>query len=180
MLNDPRESRIYILLCYSASSVGALRPIAGVDVDVFLGEIASPHARFSFAGVEVDDDGDVFLEHFLVCHDFIEGMLAPSAANLDACQPDIHALEIELHSGPARSGKDAPPIGIGAGKGGFHQRRIGDGARDLVGGPVRGGAAHFNFDYALRAFAIRDDCECERFAHRVKRLEKLFVICARR
>src|SRR5260221_11576607 len=37
-----------------------LRPIAGVDVDVFLGEIAGPHALGAAAVVQIDGDRNIF------------------------------------------------------------------------------------------------------------------------
>jgi len=49
------------------------------------------------------------------------------------------------------------PVGVGAGDGGFDQRRIGDGAGQARGGIVTGRASDFNGDELLGAFAIARD-----------------------
>ena len=119
--------------------------------------------------MQVERDGNVAGEHFLVHGALVEVVLAAAAANGDAGDPDVDALPIEFHAGAAGGGEDAAPVGIGAGEGGFHQRRIRDGARDLLGGAIGWGAAHFDFDHALRAFAIFDDRKRERHADAFQR-----------
>ena len=77
---------------------------------------------------------------------------------------NIDALEIECDAGAAGGGEDAAPVGVGAGEGGLYERRIRDGARDLICGAIAWGAADFDFDHALRAFAVGDDREREGLA----------------
>src|SRR5580704_7554148 len=43
-----------------------LGAVAGVDMDVFLGEIAGPHARGAVAVVQIDDNRDIFFEQAAV------------------------------------------------------------------------------------------------------------------
>ena len=62
----------------------------------------------------------------------VEGIFAAAAADFDSRERDIGALEIECDAGASGGGEDAAPVGIGAGEGGFYQRRIRDGARDLL------------------------------------------------
>jgi len=59
-------------------------------------------------------------------------------------------------------GKDAAPIGIGAGKGGFHKRRSGDGFRDFTSGGFCSCSANFDLDHALSALAVGYDLLRER------------------
>ena len=107
-------------------------------MDVFGSEVAGPDARAAAAGAQIDDDGDVLREHLVVRDAFVEGMFAAAAADAHSRERDICALEIEIDAGAPGGSQDAAPVGIGAGEGGFHQRRIRDGARDLFGGAIRG------------------------------------------
>ena len=146
-----------------------LRAVAGVDVNVFGGEIAGPDARAAVAGMQRDDDGNVLREHFAVRGAFVEGIFAAAAADFYAGERNIRALEIEGDAGAAGGGEDAAPVGIGAGDGGFYQRRIRDGERDLLCGAIRGRAAHFDFDHVVGAFAIGDDLQGEGLADEFER-----------
>ena len=152
--------------------------VAGVDVDVLLREVAGPHASAAAAGAQVDNDGDIFREHLFVRDALVERMFAAAAANGDSREPDVDALEIEIDAGAAGGGEDAAPVGVGAGEGGFYERGLRDGARDLVGGAVGRGAANFDFDDVLRAFAIFDDRERERLADVLERGGEFFVVAA--
>ena len=71
---------------------------------------------------------------------------------------------IEFHAGAAGGGENAAPVGIAAGESGLDQRRSGDGFRDSARGGFGFRAAHFDFDHALRAFAVGDDLQRERAA----------------
>jgi hypothetical protein len=44
----------------------------------------------------------------------MEGVLAPTAANGDARERDVHTLAIESYARASGSGEDAPPVGNGA------------------------------------------------------------------
>ena len=57
-----------------------------------------------------------------------------------------------------------PQLGSRAGEGGLHQRRSGDRLRDASRGVVRFCATNFDFDDALRAFAVGNDLQGERTA----------------
>lgn len=65
---------------YRRQRLGA---VAGIDVDVFDGEIAGPDAGGGAARVQIDADGDVFREHFLMNVALVEGMLTALAADGD-------------------------------------------------------------------------------------------------
>ena len=160
----------------STRGILLLGAVAGVDVNVFLGEIAGPDRAWPFAGMQDRGDRHIPGEHFLMNGELVESVFAAAAANGDACDPDIDALTIEFHAGAARGGEDAAPVRIGSGEGGFHQRRIRNGPRELIGGAIGGGAAHFNFDHTLRAFAVFDDGERERHADALESRAESFVI----
>src|SRR5580693_5679309 len=122
-----------------AAGLGA---IASVDVNVLCGEIAGPDTGAALAGMQRDDDGDIFREHLAMCGAFVEGVFLAAAANFYPGEGNIGALEIEGDTGAAGGGQDAAPVGIGAGDGGFYQWRIRDGERDLLCGAIAGSAAN--------------------------------------
>ena len=81
-------------------------------------------------GMQVDEDRHVLRQHFLVNGALVERMLAATAADRNARDPNVHALGIEFHAGAAGGGEDAAPVRIGAGERRLHQRRIRNRARD--------------------------------------------------
>ena len=112
---------------------------------------------------------------------FVEGIFAAAAADFDSREGNIGALEIECHAGAAGGGEDAAPVGIGAGEGGFYERRIRNGERDLLCSAIGGRAANFDFDHVPGAFAIGDDLQGERLADELQRGAEFFpiVVCVR-
>src|ERR1700687_762741 len=103
-----------------------LRPVARVDVDVFLGEIAGPDARGSADVMQIDDNRNVFLLQAAMRDAFVErkgyriGLALRRAVHFYSTEPDFGVVGIERHAGAARGGKDAPPVWIGAGKRRLH------------------------------------------------------------
>ena len=93
-----------------------LSAVTGVDVNVFLREIAGPDARGAFAGMQIEANGNVPGEHFLVNGALIEIVFAAAAANGDACDPDVGALPIEFDAGATGGSEDAAPVRVGAGE----------------------------------------------------------------
>src|SRR5580692_10330942 len=73
-------------------------------------------------------------------------------------------MRIELHSRSSRSREDAAPVGIAASESGFHERRSCDRLRDLTRRCFALRATYFDFDHALRAFAVGNDLQRERMA----------------
>src|SRR5271168_5244760 len=104
-------------------------------------------------------------------------MFAAAAANCDSSEADVSALEVECDAGAAGGCEDAPPVWVSSGESGFYQRGIRDGARDFVSGAVGWRAANFDFDHSLRAFAVGDDCECERAANTFQGRAESLVVC---
>src|SRR3984885_16132138 len=98
-----------------ATGLGA---IASVDVNVLCGEIAGPDTRAALAGMQRDDDGDIFREHLAMCGAFVEGIFLAAAADFDSGGGNLGALEIEGDTGAAGGCEDPAPVGIGAGDGG--------------------------------------------------------------
>ena len=117
----------------------------------------------------------MFGEKPVRCGALIEIERLPFAKNFDSGHGDFDERRIEFHAGAARCGKDAAPIGIGAGKGGFHKRRSGDGFRDFARGGFCSCSANFDLDHALSAFAVGDDLLRERTADFFERRGKLTV-----
>jgi len=88
---------------------------------------------------------------------FVESERLAFAQHFDSSHGDVHQRGIEIYSGAAGGCEDTPPVGIAARECGFYER----GSGDSFGNFARGGfalcAANFNFDDALRAFAVGDD-----------------------
>ena len=155
-----------------------LSAVAGIDVDVFDGEVAGPDAGGGAARAQIHTDRHVLREHLLVHIALVEGMFGSAPADSCASNGNIHAPGIEFHAGAAGGGEDASPVRVSTGEGCFHQRRIGDGFRDAAGVAFGSCAADFDFDGALRAFAILDDRERERFADAFERGRETLVASA--
>src|SRR5208337_5599936 len=109
-----------------------LRAIARIDVNVFDGKVASPHACRSLARTQIDADRHILSEHLLVGNTFIEGMLAAAAADGYAGDPDVGAGRVEFDARTARRSQNAPPIRVGARESRLYQGRIRDRAGDLA------------------------------------------------
>ena len=62
-----------------------------------------------------------------------------------------------MDPGTTGRGENAAPVGIASGEGCFDERRGGDRFGDALGGGFGFCAADFDFDYALRAFAVGYD-----------------------
>src|SRR5882724_5015118 len=139
--------------------------IGGVDADVFRGEIASPVARAGFAGVQIHNQRNVFGEEFVARGAFIEIDRLAASQYRDAGHLDVHKGGVKLHSGAPGGGKNAAPVGVAACESGFDQRR----SRNGFGNALRSGfgfrVADFDFDDALRAFAVGNNLKRERSAN---------------
>src|SRR5215469_3466634 len=115
-----------------------LRAVAGVDVDVFLGEITSPDARGAAPVVQIDDDRNVLFEEAAVCGALVErqrdraGRALWRAVHFHSAEPDFRVVGIEWHARPARGGEDSAPVWIGACNGRFDKRGEGNGFGNLL------------------------------------------------
>src|SRR5580693_4632657 len=107
----------------------------------------------------MQDDGDVFGEEAVAGGALVEIERLAFAQNGDAGHMDIDARGIEGHSGAAGGGENAAPVRIASGEGGLDEGRGGDGFGDALGGSFSFGAANFDFDDALGAFAVGYDLE---------------------
>ena len=71
---------------------------------------------------------------------------------------------IDGGAGVADGGHEASPVGIGAGPGGLHKRRVGDGFGDFEGVGVGGGPGDAELDDVGDALAIGNDLAGKRSA----------------
>src|SRR6266446_4128200 len=140
-------------------------PVRRIDAHVLRREVAGPIAGHGFAGVQIHYQRNVFGKKFVAGGAFveIERLLAPQHRN--ARHFDVHQSGVKLYAGPPSGGKNAAPVRVAAREGGFHQRRSRDGFRDALRRGFRLGVAHFDFDDALRAFAVGHDLQRERAAY---------------
>src|SRR5208283_2247105 len=151
----------------SARSVSSMsRPVTGIDVDVAVREVAGPEARLAF-GFTAQREAYVDFGRIQLLFKFGFGKRRGQAAvaDEDALHTNIGLGGIESHAGITGGGKDAAPVGVGAGYGGFDQRRICDGSGQARGGIIAGRASDFNGDEFLGAFAIARDSLRQVLAH---------------
>jgi len=125
--------------------------------------------------MQVHHDRYVLGEEFVGRGAFVEIERLAFAQNLDARHGDFDQRGIKFDASAAGRREDASPVGITTGECGFYQRRGGDGFRYFARSGLGASSAHFNFDYALSAFAVRDDLLGERAAHSFQRGRKLLV-----
>src|ERR1700693_3306698 len=96
-----------------------LRAIAGVDADIFRGEIAGPVTGDGAAGVKIHDDRDVLGEQAVAGGALVEVERLAAAQDANAGHGDFHARGVEGYAGAACGGEDAAPVGVGSSEGRF-------------------------------------------------------------
>src|SRR5215813_12534566 len=103
-----------------AAHTGASGAVGGVDADVFGGEVAGPVARDGFAGVKIDDDGNVVGKKFVAGGAFVEIEGLATFEDFDSNHGDFDERGIEFDAGAASGGEDSAPVGIAARESGFY------------------------------------------------------------
>src|SRR5579883_184877 len=134
------------------------RPVTRVNSNVLLGQIAGPEAGAA-ARTAANREPDQALRAIQLLLELVLGKIGcdSASANPDSLHIDIHLARVEGHARVASGGKNPAPVRVGAGDGGFHQQRIGDGPRHSFGGAVVGGADDLNRHQLARALAVPDD-----------------------
>ncbi len=92
------------------------------------------------------------------------GGAAAVTADGQAAEPDVDAVGVDLGAGVTDGGDETAPVGIGAGPGGFDERRMGDGFGDAKSIGIRCRSFDVQFDDVSDAFAVGDDLSGERGA----------------
>src|SRR6266446_7270206 len=139
-------------------TTGLSAPIAAIDVDIAVGQIAGPHGRPPPPDAEIDLDVEIAPGH--VAGDrrlVIAGHRPALLADPRAADRDHQAVAIGFLTGLADRHDDAAPIGVTGGERGLDQRRVADGEADAASGPRRGGAGDLDGDEFLGALAVADD-----------------------
>src|SRR6266849_493803 len=134
-------------------------PVRRIDAHVLRREVAGPVTGSSFARVQIHYQWNVFGKKFVAGGALVEIERLAAPQHRDARHFNVHKSGIKLHSGAPRSREDTPPVRIAARERSFDQRRSGNGFRDALRCFFRLRAAHFDFDDALRAFAVRNDLQ---------------------
>jgi hypothetical protein len=130
---------------------------AGVEVDVFFGEVAGVDDVFGGAEVEVDGDGEAgFFDDFFELGDGSAGGEAAFAGD-EAAEVDVDEFLAEASAGVADGVDDAAPVGVGAVEGAFDEEGLADGFGGAAGVILSAGVADTDFDEFGDAFAIGDD-----------------------
>src|SRR6516162_10115997 len=158
----------------ATSTIGgeASAAIAGIDVDVAVGQIAGPHCRLAAADTDTDIDHDSYLAPL---HVLGHGRLviardrtAP-CGDRDAADRDRQALGVDLLAGSADRHDDPAPIGVAGRKRGLDQWRVAYCKANAAGRPCRRSTGHLNRHKFLRALAIASDLLGEIDHHRIER-----------
>src|ERR1700733_3357484 len=106
--------------------------IRSVDVDIFGGEIGGPETALAEADAKIDVDGKFAVAEIFVRAVLVEVWDTPAVnADLLIAEPDGNPLRLDLRAGVAGGSHQPSPVRIGAGPGGFYQRRVRDGSGDL-------------------------------------------------
>src|SRR5690606_37962105 len=130
-------------------------PVVGVDGDVAVGEVAGPHRGAAAADAEIHGDVDLLALHVLRHRRLVAARHHLAVlGHAHAADGDGKAVAVGALAGLAHRHDDAAPVGVLAGNGGLHQRRVGDGKPDAAGGVARGGAAHPDGDELAGALAV--------------------------
>ena len=87
----------------------------------------------------------------------VGGIAQALMGDADVAEIDVELVALGLLAGLADRHHDAAPVGVLAGAGGLHQRRIGDRERDALGRLARGRAFDADLDEFARALAVADD-----------------------
>src|SRR5690349_4395497 len=139
-------------------------PVAGIDANIALSEIAGPEPRPALAlAANLEMNGAIGLVELLLECIFGETRGQATAAHQNVLHFDINFRRIEGHAGISGRGEDTPPVGIAARDGCLDERRVGDGARQCGGCIVIGGACDVDSDELLRALAIASNLTGKRF-----------------
>src|SRR5260221_664823 len=141
-----------------------LGAISRVDANVLRREIAGPITRGGTSRVQIHNDVYMLFQQAIAGDALVELERLSPTQNRDARHLNVHQIGIEFDAGAARRGEDATPVWIAAGKGGFDERRSGDGLRNL---PRRGfcfRTTYRDFDYPLRAFPVSNNLQRQRVA----------------
>src|SRR6266568_1354091 len=143
----------------------SLGSVTSIDAHIFRGEVAGPVARPGFAGVQIHHQRNVLGKKLVAGGALVEIERLAAPQHRNARHLDVHKSGIRLYSGTPGRGEDASPVWIAARESGFHQRRSRDGFRDAFRRGFGLRVAHFDFDDALRAFAVRNDLQRKRVAN---------------
>src|ERR1700722_4023843 len=96
---------------------GRLGSVRRVDAHILRCEVASPVARAGGAGVQIEDNRNVFGEQAVTGGAFVEIERTAAPQNRDAGHLDIDARGVERHTGTPGCRENAAPAGITSGKG---------------------------------------------------------------
>ena len=151
--------------------------ITRINAYIFCCEVARPIPCHRAARMHIHDDGDVLGEQAVTRGALVEVQRPATAQHRNARHSDVDQRWIEFHS-RAPGGRENPaPIRIAAGESGFYQRRSSDGFGDAPRRDFAFCAANFNFNYALRSFAVGDNLQRERTANLFECPDKRSMRC---
>jgi hypothetical protein len=103
-------------------------------VDVFHRQVGGPEDARARALIQPNGDGELGLAQCSRAPRLVElGCAAAVAADGQIAEINVDAVGVDLRAGVADGCDQAAPVGIAAGPGGLHQRRMGDGLGDLEG-----------------------------------------------
>src|SRR6516164_4395939 len=147
--------------------------VAGIDVDIAVGQIAGPHRRLAAADADIDGDLDFATAHMGSDRRLVIAWYRTTISeDRQIADRDSQAIGIDLFAGLPHRHDDAAPIGVAGRKCGLDQWRVADRQADTACRPERCRTGHFNRHEFLRALAIACDLLGEIDCHRLERPAK--------
>ena len=158
-----REQRITLLFCcvvepqnrFPFLLTTLLTPIAAVDIDIAVGQIACIDSGTALAEPDIDADRKLFAFHITGC-----GLLGVIGRAFSVAGKDVLAegnrelVAVGRLAGLAHCHDNASPIGVLAGNRGFDEGAVGNGAGDLCGAVIGRGAGDVDGDELGRPLAV--------------------------
>src|SRR5712671_679853 len=140
------------------STTGGSAAVAGIDIDVAVGQIAGPHGYPASADPDIDGDGDLAALHIFGDRSLvIPGYSAAPRGDLDPADRNRQPVRIDPLPCPPYSHHDAAPIRVAGGERRLDQRRVADRQPDPTRRLRRGGAGHRDRDKFPRTLAVAHD-----------------------
>src|SRR6516162_10530922 len=111
----------------ATSTMGGSAAVAGIDVDVAVGQIAGPHCRFAAGETDIDGDLDVAALHVLGDRRFVIARYWTAVGeDREATDRDRQSIGIDFLPGSPHRHDDAAPIGVAGRKRGLDQWGVAD------------------------------------------------------
>src|SRR5215472_6194498 len=153
----------------ATSTIGTSTAVAGIDVDVAVGQITSPYRRFAAADTDIDCDRDFVTLHVLGDRRLVIARnRAAIGKDREAADRDCQAVRIDLLTGSTHRHDDTAPIWVTGRKCRLDQWGIADRQADAARCAECCGPGHLDRHEFLGALAVACDLLGEIDGYRVE------------